>query len=438
MKYFIHSLSGAGTGLAVRLKEEGNDVQIYVKKPYARKSLTGIVDHAKSVEEALSKKPDVVIFDMSEDGKLADKMRGRGLKVIGAGDLCDLLELDRSFGMKIAKKVGIPVPEFHVFQKTEIDKAMEMIFDTGKRYVLKPHGNMNLDMTYVAKGPEDMIQELEWIKDQGILKGEFILQEFIKGIEISTEVWFSDGNPVPRLSNGTIEVKKFLTGNLGPATGCESSVVWRYDSDESKIVKETVKKMYPIIKEYGYSGPIDINCIVSEGKPYFLEFTPRLGYSAIYALMELVDGDVGEFFYNLAYRRTSDLELEPGVSMALTVSIPPYPLDPDKPHNREAYDITEGRKIMDIPDNHFWMGDVKMDKKDLVSSGTDGIIGYTSSCGWSVEEAEEELYEHTEKIHAPDMQYRMDAAERAIEDIPKLKEMGYDVPYIKIPDEEEK
>ena len=432
MRFLIHSHAGTGLGIAYRLAMEGNDVSLFINKKEFRNAGKGLVDHVSTIEEGISKNPDVVIFDMTRYGKLADNLRTQGKKVIAGGELCDLLELDRTYAMNVARKMGIKVPEFHVFKKEEIDKAIELVMETGKRYVFKPEGDSDTSLTYVSKDVEDVIQELEWIRDKNILTDGFLLQEFVEGIEISTEAWFSHGDPISQMCNGTIEQKKFMAGDKGPNTGCESSIVWPYESDYDKIVQKTIRKMYPVIKEYGYSGPIDVNAIISkeDGEPYFLEFTPRFGYSAVYALAELIEGDLGEFFYNIASRNVNDIILKQGVSGAVTISIPPYPLDSEEKMNREAFKKTEGKRVFNMPKEGFWPIDLEEIDGILQTAGGDGLVCYLASYGKTVEEVESNIDSVLEEIEVPDMQYRIDWINRAEKDIPKLASQGYSIPEL--------
>lgn len=431
MRFFIYSISGDGAGLAFKLAEEGHDVCIYIKEPFFRPIGEGMFDHVKNLNEGLASNPDLIIFDMSGDGEVADKLRAKGFSVMGSSAFADKLELDRTYGMETAKELGLSVPDFTVFSSENVEDAIKFIQESDQRFVLKPHGNLALDMTYVAKDANDMVQMLTWAADKGILKGDFLLQDFVDGIEISTEMWFSHGVPIPGLSNSTIEQKKFMTGNKGPATGCETSLVWPYSDDTAKIVESTVGKMKDFLAEHEYHGPIDVNTIVSkeDGEAYFLEFTPRLGYSAFYTFCELLpDRNVGEFLMKL--ESGEEQELDGGVAACLTVSIPPYPLDSGKDHNHPELKLTEGKKILDVPDSGFWPYDVKKEEDELVTAGTLGLVGYFSVWGGDAADANEALYKLVDSCTIPNVQYRVDADARALKDIPLLAEFGYEVPEL--------
>jgi phosphoribosylamine---glycine ligase len=431
MRFLIHSTCGDGLGLAQRLQLEGHEVFFYCKEEYFRECGKGIVEHMGSLKAGLARAPEAIIFDMSGDGETADELKKEGYPVLGAGKFNDLIEFDRSFGMDLCKKVGISVPEFSVFKKSELAKAYKFIEESGKTYVLKPDNNLALDLTYVSKDAEDMIKYLHWCEEQKLLKGDFLLQEKVEGVEVSTEVWFSHGKPLEG-ANGTMEVKKFIAGNLGPATGCESSIVWPYKSLETPIVSATIAKLFPILEKMAYTGPLDINSIVApDGTAYFLEFTPRFGYSAIYALTVLLKENLGDTLMEVAIGEGKSIATAQAFGMSLTISIPPYPLDSGKEWNHKAFESTADKRIVGLQESSFFPYDVKKEKDEYRTAGRLGLIGYLSNSGETLQEACNLIYNSVKELEIPDIQYRIDGADRAEEDLPKLKEYGYEIPEVK-------
>lgn len=433
MRILIHSACGDGLGLAQFLGDiDGHEVYYYCKEERFRACGKGLVNSVDSVNAGLSKSPEAIIFDMSGDGALADKLGAEGYPVLGAGKFNDLVEHDRSYGMDLCKKVGINVPNYFSFKSTEVAKAISMVEKNGKAYVLKPDNNLALELTYVGKDAEDTIKYLQWCEEQKLLKGDFLLQEKVEGVEISTEVWFSHGRPLVGC-NGTMEVKKFMAGNLGPATGCESSIVWPYKSLETKIVRETIAKLYPILEKVRYTGPIDINSIVAEdGTAYFLEFTPRFGYSAFYALIEMMPSNLGDFLVEVANGQATEVVMDKAFGMALTLSVSPYPLDSGKKWNYKAFEITGNRRIVGVPEGHFFPYDVKREKDEYRTAGILGLVGYLSYAGSGLSAVNDLVYKKVKEIEIADLQYRVDGAERAKKDIPKLKAYGFEAPELEI------
>lgn len=427
MKFLLVSKNGDFAGGALRLQEEGNQVTMLIQGDQAKDTLDNLVPQVDSLPEGLRKEPDCIIFDMVRQGPLADRLRKVGHTVIGASAFQDKIELDRMFGMDMAKRQGIKVPDYTKFGKAEWKKAAAFAKESGKRYVLKPLGNANVELTYVAKDAEDMGKFLEWASNTGKIETDFILQEFVDGIELSTEVWFSGGNPVFP-PNGTMEEKKFMVGNVGPNTGCQGSVMWPYPVAEPRIVQQTLKKLYPGLKAMNYTGCLDINTIVGDdGKAYFLEFTARFGYSAIYAMAEILKDDLGQVLYDCARGELKKMSFRNEFGMAIRISVPPYPLESRSPGHAEIVQESKDKPVRNVPLGHSWLLDIKKDlkKDELLTAGIDGAILEITASGKTVDSARESLYKMVKEVDLPDMQYRNDIGERPKEQLPKLRKLGF-------------
>ena len=283
-----------------------------------------------------------------------------------------------------------------------------------------------MELTYVGKSPDDLIRILEWASTTGKIQSDFILQEFVEGIELSTEVWFSDGSPVFP-PNGTMEEKKFMSGNIGPNTGCQGSVVWPYPTSEPKIIQQTIRKLYPALKAMKYSGCLDINTIVGEdGKAWFLEFTARFGYSAIYALAEILNDDLGKVIHDCAKGTLKEMDVRDEFGMAIRISVPPYPLESHSPGHAPVVRESKDKPVRNVPLGHSWLLDIKKEGKDeLVTCGIDGAVLEITSAGKSVDAARNALYKMVKDVDLPDMQYRNDIGDRPKEQLKKLRLLGF-------------
>lgn len=435
LKILVHSANGDGIALANRFKKEGAQVWVYIEEKGCRRIGDGLVDKVDSVTRGMAEKPDFVLFDMSGSGELADRLRKAGTKVIGSSAMADKMETDRKFGLDLMKNNGIKIPVTAEFKT--IEDALFHVKQNPKAYAIKMSGgDSGCASSYVAKDAADMLDYISYQKEQKLIKPgmEFVLQEVVKGVEISTEVWFSQGTPLLPY-NGTFEIKKFMPGDLGPNTGCETSVVFPYLSSSPKIIEKTIKKIFPFMAKEKYTGPLDINCIVSEKdwEPYGLEWTPRLGYSAIYALSALMDSNLSEFFYGVAYGKTQRVPAKHSWATSLKVSVPPYPLDGALPEaERQLYDQIEGLRIKSPPTPHFWPVDAQKDSKGrLVVAGVNGIVGECTGSGETLEKAWEGSKKVFEDIEIPNKMGRiLDGIESATKRATKLRAMKYDIPKI--------
>jgi phosphoribosylamine---glycine ligase len=432
MRILIHSQAGDIGGIAYQMVKEGAKVDLFIKEKSYRRAMDGLVPKVETIEEGLKNKPDLVIFDLNGDGDLADKIRKDGHKVIGSSALADKLEMDRAYGGKVAKQYGLHVPKTTEFK--DIKLAIAFVKQGKKPYAVKVDDNKSEASSFVAKDAEEMVDYLAHAKEEGTISSSdtFVIQEVVKGAEISTELWFSDGNPIWP-ANSTLETKKFLAGELGQRTGCETSLVYHYQGDASKIVDKTIRKLLPLLKYSKYTGPMDVNCIVSETdhEPYFLEFTPRIGYSAIYAFMAILGMPISEFFSRVS-RGTFTIPFKSLWGSALKLSIPPYPCDiEDKKASEETYGKTEGTRINGKYGKDFIPIDVeKGEKTEFMTAGTSCIIGECLGRGKSVFEAWRASQKVFKSVEVPSSQGRYtDGIEDAWKRIWKLRQFGYtDVP----------
>lgn len=445
MKFLFFSPHGDSAGIAHRVQEEGNDVWLYIVDQNAKATLEGIVPQVQSVAAGLAKNPDVVFFDMVGYGDIAVRMQKLGFKVIGSGALFkgehvqDKIELDRAFGSDVMKSGGILTPETIEFKGSEIQKAIKFIREKNKPYVTKPNDNKTPFTTYVPDSVDDNIEHLQRAEDEGQIRTneKFILQEMVDGIEISTEMWFTKGKPIYP-ANGTMETKKFLVGNLGPNTGCSTSLVWFYEKKQPKIVQLTLKKIFTFMEICQYTGPIDLNAIVSkkDHKPYGLEWTARPGYSAIYALIRLLDlkhYDLAQHLHLIATGELAEFYIRDGFGYSLRVSVPPYPLCIEDDKTREKlFKETGGQKVKFTGDEEsFFPLDVRQNEKgEMETAGVDGVVGEVTGRGDTIENAKNEAHAQFKKLSVPHKQARLDGWKRPMKEIPILESWGYEMPKI--------
>jgi phosphoribosylamine--glycine ligase len=432
MKILIHSKSGDSAGLAWIMQREGSDVSIFIKEPWAREVMSGLVPHVESIEEGLKEKPDVILFDLNGDGQVAEKLRKDGWKVVGGSTLADKLEMDRAWAGKVASQYGIRTPSTTEFK--DIDAAIAFVKKAKRPFAIKIDNNQSESSSYVGKDYEDMLGYMEQAKEEGNIKhgNNFILQDIIRGAEVSTELWFSSGQPIYP-ANSTWETKKFLAGELGVRTGCEVSLVTHYPGNQSKLVDATIKKLFPLLKYSRWTGPIDVNCIVSEEnqEPFFLEFTPRLGYSAIYALVAILGMPVSEFFYKVSHVIFS-IPFKNTWGSSLKLHVPPYPAEiEDKKAATETYGKTRGTRINGKYSDDFIPIDVQKGKRtEFEIAGTTCIVGECLGRGKTLFEAWRGSQKVFKSVEVPNNGGRYtDGANDGWERILKLRRWGYsDIP----------
>jgi len=402
MGFLIVSEGGDGLGLALRLQEEGHKVSMSIKDPIAEQRGEGLVEKSASPEF----KP-VLLADCTGSGALLDSYRASDGDTFGGSQIADRLESDRKYASQIFKEAEIQEPFSKRF--TDWESAFEFVqsWDEDSKLVFKPEGkHSGVVPSFVPHDNAELLEMLEHYK--GIIgnEPEFTLQEFIDGACISSEVWCAQGKML-RPTNHTLERKQLLPGDIGPSGGCTGNVVWCCDDRECRLC-ETLAKLSGMLEENQWTGPIDINTVVSkEGEIYALEFTPRLGYDAFPTfLYGLLESNFGQFVYNSCRGESNDLEVSDGFAAGVRISVPPWPSEDF--HARPGLPI-RGLRKSDL--EKFYSYEISLQEDSLVTSGGYGIIGVAIGHGGSIEEAFEEAYKICDKLRLPDKQYRNDLAE---------------------------
>lgn len=402
-KVGLVSPHGDGVWFAALFAQEGCEVTYCLADPRYSRYLEGI---APPPVRTLSSAGDfdLVVFDLSGMGERADEAKKES-PTIGGSSLADRLEHDRLFGIEYMQKCGISVPNFEVFD--DPSDGIRYLKKTKKRVVFKPSGEQDCSTTYVARDHEDMIRFMDVLFRKTHVK-QYILQDFIPGTEISTEMWINGKGYY--LPNHTFETKKFMNDDKGPATGCSGNVLW-IPRKETAVFRKGLKLAADRLISDGYVGNIDLNAIVTEGQVLGLEWTPRFGYEGTANLTRLLPMDFGEFLFRVATGEDlSHMDATYGCCAAVRLSIPPYPLESAP---RKMYQEGVPIEGIELPKDleSFFLCDVRMvpDTEKLESAGDSGFIGCPLETAETFREAFAKVKQRIEGLNIPNLQYRTDS-----------------------------
>jgi len=421
MNVLFISRFGDSYGLATKIAAEGATVRYYIDdKRYADKGRGNETPERVRFYEPYVGAADVIVFDMSGLGALADRLKKRGRPVVGASALADRMEKDRSFAQELMKRYApqVTVPEYRAFGS--IREGVRFLAGEKRPFVFKPD-NMAASKTFVPRKPgnSSVISVMELCPSDRI---DFILQEKVEGIEVSTEGWFNGRDWVEGAFNHTLEKKRFMDSDKGPNTGCAGNTVWPCGAD--RLVRTLLLPFTGLLREHGYRGPLDVNAVVAPERVYFLEFTPRLGYDAIQAFSLLMRSASG-FFKGVADGNMR-AELTGGPSIAVRLTMPPYPLSEDKAGEAAS---TKGMKAVEVPrglQQNVMMTDVMIEKGVAVCAGTDNVVGDVCATGATTDELRKRAYGIIDEIAITnDLQYRSDIGAGDGELMARLKEWGW-------------
>ena len=422
-KFLFVSIDALINDIAWQVKKEGHEVKYFIQDKDIKDIADGLVEKTDNWEDDIAWADVIVFDDVLGQGKKAQKLRKQGKLVIGGTEYTDQLEDNRTFGQEELKKLGvniIPYAEFDSF-----NDAIKYVENNPNRYVIKPSGEAQNIKRLLFVGEEedgkDVIQVLEtykkiWAKT---IK-TFQLQKRVTGVEVAVGAFFN-GQQFAYPININFEHKKLFPGNVGPSTGEMGTTM--YWSGPNRIFNATLQKMEPKLKEEGYTGYIDINCIVNANGIYPLEFTARFGYPTISIQQEGILMPISEFLYNLAKGELTEFKTKSGFQIGVRLLAPPYPFDDKKTFETYSKDTAIIFKKPNYEGIHI--GDVKLVDNEWVITGNSGIALIVVGTGPTMKQAQTQAYNRIGNVMIPNMYYRNDIGDRWYEDSDKLHTWGY-------------
>jgi phosphoribosylamine--glycine ligase len=368
---------------------------------------------------------DVVVFDDSFGlGSHAERLRERGVPVVGGTARTDRLEEERGFGHDAMAERGLDVIDSVIFD--DLSDGIEYVRANPDRYVIKPCGEMQNfnQLLYVGQSDDgaDVVQMLEryrdvWAEDIDA----FQLQQRKDGLEISV-CGFFDGERFVTPINYTFEHKRLFPGELGPMTGeMGTSMFWAPPND---LFRRTIGPFESLLRDEGYVGAFDINCIVNGDGVFPLEITPRFGYPQIMIQEAAMETPISEFLFALAADGDPDLRVHDGYQVGFRVCVPPFPADDVGWFEEHSRDLVVRFRGEGVPDG-VHLEDIKHTDGEYRVAGETGEVLVVTGRGETMRAAREEAYGRAEEIVLPNKFYRTDVGEGWCGAAEQLVRWGY-------------
>ncbi len=423
--FLFVSLDGLVGDIAWRVQEQGNNVRYAITQDmYSQDVADGFVPKVDDWEAHIGWS-DVVVFDDGFGlGEHAERLRGDGIPAVGGTRFTDRLEEDRGFGHETMAELGLNVIDSVVFDS--FDDGIRYVRENPNPYIIKPCGeaqNYN-ELLYVGQSDDgaDVIQMLERYRD--VWDGDvdaFQIQRRKEGVEISI-CGFFDGEEFVEPINYTFEHKRLFPGELGSMTGeMGTSMFW---GGPNKLFRETVERFETVLREEGYVGPFDINCIVNDEGIFPLEPTPRFGYPQIFIQEASMETPISEFLYDLATGTQPELEVHDGYQVGFRVCVPPFPADDMEWFEEHSRNLAVKFRDGKIPKG-VHIEDLKHTDGEYRVAGETGEVLVVTGRGGSMREARQKAYDRVDDIVLPNKFYRTDIGEGWYTEAEQLIRWGY-------------
>lgn len=361
------------------------------------------------------------VFDGNELPKYADRLKRAGESVVGTSSLCAKMEDDRDYAAEVAELVGLDMPETQKF--SDYQTAIKFLESNKKKsFAYKPFKG-DPTATYVPQEREDLVKansELrEYISGLSATSGkpQFILQEVVEGIEAALDLWVQRG--VPKVAFCDLESKRKLTGDLGENIGCAGDYIFVLPFS-TKIVQETVAKYLSWKELKDYTGTVDVNVSIVNGKPLFFENCFRFAYNAYPATFHgLARASVEDIIREWVDGRHKDMSsmFKSGFAGSLT-------LVADHPKEGSPIIVPKGLE------NSF--NTTRAFKDDVGLRMVEGWpeIGSVIAHGPTIESVGQQCLDLAKQVAFPDKGYRIDLTQADLPGLPlrrfrDLQTLGY-------------
>lgn len=402
----------SGLGFAKLIKSQGDEVIIAtkMKEDEEKKEEFELVGEGlyekiplkKAIKKYGNKNYDWVV-DQNHNSETFDRLRKKGVPVLGGDGLSGDMEHERGYCSKIATRYGPPPPP--TTEHKNIEDGLKLLdANQDKAYVYKPDASELAWQTFVPTSdrPEVANRELaDYLESMEENPGSFILQEKKDGVEANFEVWFYEGKPF--FAFCSLENKRKIAGDSindkdpGDNIGCAQDLNFIVPLD-CRGVKETIGRMFPFYKAMKFTGFADVNVIVSDRECWFLEVCNRFGYNSHPNLFyNLANDSFRNLVHDFLHGNIKDFESRWKYGFGASVSL--Y-----TDHPRKGLPIY-------IPDEewkHFYPYDLlKLDDKYLLA-GYDENVGISTFHEYTIKDAAEGAIRSLHRINFPGKSYRAD------------------------------
>ena len=333
------------------------------------------------------------------------------------------LEMDRKYAHSLMRQAGLTPPENFEFKT--IEQTIAFLKSHPKKWVLKPQGKkVESHHTFISHYEDclDAIAMLERFKKQGIPYDCVEIEERIEhtkdygpwhkgedGLEVGVSAWFNGSDFCSPICIN-FEHKHVSAGEIGPLCG-EAGTLMKYDPESATnpLFLRTLAKFKPVLAANNYRGEIDLNLIVTDKGDFPLEFTPRLGYPAVFIESELHVTPWAKLFSDIANGKDPGLQVhyEWGVGVVL--------FSYGFPHEREYMRTAHELPIFNVPSlDHVHLMQGKEDKKTgmLVTASGEGYTLVSTGKGPTIDEAKRAAYEPINQVRLPGSTYRFDISDK--------------------------
>ncbi|MCB4792328.1 MAG: phosphoribosylamine--glycine ligase [Elusimicrobia bacterium] len=347
---------------------------------------------------------------------LVDYFTSEGLNVFGPNKKAAMLEASKVFAKNFMKKYGIPTAKYEVF--SEIKDALSYLstLEQSMPLVVKANGLAAGKGVIICNNAEEARESLESILEKKVFgtAGEnVVVEEFLAGEEVSIMVFLDGKNysiMVPSQDH-----KRIFDNDLGPNTGGMGAYAPAPLFDKEMRVQVEEKVIKPVInglekEKIEYKGVLYIGLMISNKKPFVLEFNCRFGDPETQAVLPLLKTDLLDIIDCVINAKLDKCKIEWYNKSAVCVVLTSKGYPGDYIKDVEISGLTEVLKQQDVIIFH---AGTSLKGSNVVTSGG-RVLGITGVAD-NINQALKTAYNAVKSVKFDGMHYRKDIAKRAID-----------------------
>ena len=344
---------------------------------------------------------------------IVDFFEKRGLKIFGPSAKAAQIEGSKVFAKELMAKYGIPTASFEVFD--DPGQAIAYVEKKGAPIVVKADGlaaGKGVIVCHTVEEAREAIEKIMVKKVFGDAGKRVVIEECLFGEEASFMI-ITDGETLLPLPTSQ-DHKPLLDGDRGPNTGGMGAYSPAPVVNEAlaQEIMETI--MEPVIKALAkegalYQGVLYGGLMISQGKPYVLEFNCRFGDPECQPLMMRLKSDLAQVIQAAMDGKLAgqELEIDPRAAVCVVMASKGYPGKYEK--GKLIKGLSEVAKMKDV--KVFHAGTARRGRGYVTAGGR--VLGVTA-LGKDIPEAIKRAYEAVSKIYWNGVYYRTDIGAKAL------------------------
>ncbi|HSA96943.1 MAG TPA: phosphoribosylamine--glycine ligase, partial [Acidobacteriota bacterium] len=240
---------------------------------------------------------------------IADEFGRRGLRIFGPTKKAAEIEGSKVFAKQFMERHKIPTGRFQVVDNIEAAKKVIDSGELGVPLVVKADGlaaGKGAVVCHGAKKAEETAREMLVLKKFGAAGRRIVIEEFLRGREVSFIV-ISDGTHVQPLVSA-MDHKAAYDGNKGPNTGGMGAISpspFMTESLFSEIMSTVIHPTVTRMLEEGrkFKGVLYAGLMLTEKGPRVLEYNGRFGDPETQPQMLRLESDLVDLLMAAAEER---------------------------------------------------------------------------------------------------------------------------------------